>query len=162
MPSWPSSFCSRAEAARGPEPFARGPGCSRGRGSGMIRWCNQRRLDGNFSVLMRVAAGGEPPVLVAGPRPRSRAGRRLREPAGFDKWLGDIRREATAQGSLAGLSPPRWRGGVSYDPGIISRDRGQRVFKQSFEEFSGRMVSRGRLTQGAAKLRQYAPTLARD
>lgn len=47
-----------------------------------------------------------------------------RDPAGFEKWLGDIKREARAQGIPAraveiGLA------GVSYDPYVISRDQSQ-------------------------------------
>ena len=63
-----------------------------------------------------------------------------RDPAGFEKWLDDVRQEAVAQGISraavdAGLS------GVTFDPGILRRDRGQGVFKQSFEQFAGRMIS---------------------
>ncbi|MGO4706015.1 lytic transglycosylase domain-containing protein [Microvirga sp. 2MCAF38] len=83
-----------------------------------------------------------------------------RDPAGFDKWLGDIRNEAAAQGiSLeairAGLS------GVTFDPSVIGKDRGQGVFKQSFEQFSGRMVSPYRLRMGASLLKKHAGILSR-
>ena len=83
-----------------------------------------------------------------------------RDPAGFDKWLGDIRQEAAAQGISqaaiqAGLS------GVTFDQGVINKDRGQGVFKQSFEQFAGRMVSAGRLKGGANMLKRHAATLAR-
>ena len=83
-----------------------------------------------------------------------------RDPAGFEKWLGDIRQEAAAQGISqaaiqAGLS------GVTFDQGVISKDRGQGVFKQSFEQFAGRMVSAGRLKGGANMLKRHAATLAR-
>ncbi|MGO4572563.1 lytic transglycosylase domain-containing protein [Microvirga sp. 2TAF3] len=83
-----------------------------------------------------------------------------RDPAGFEKWLGDIRQEAIQQGIApdavnAGLS------GVSFDQTVIRKDRGQGVFKQSFEQFAGRMVSPYRLKTGAALLRRHAGTLAR-
>jgi lytic murein transglycosylase len=83
-----------------------------------------------------------------------------RDPAGFDKWLGDIRQEAAAQGISqaaiqAGLS------GVTFDQSVINKDRGQGVFKQSFEQFAGRMVSAGRLRGGANMLKRHAATLAR-
>ena len=83
-----------------------------------------------------------------------------RDPAGFEKWLGDIRQEAAAQGISqaaiqAGLS------GVTFDQGVINKDRGQGVFKQSFEQFAGRMVSAGRLKGGANMLKRHAATLAR-
>jgi lytic murein transglycosylase len=83
-----------------------------------------------------------------------------RDPAGFEKWLGDIRREAIAQG----ISPRAVEVGlanVSYDPGTIRKDRGQGVFRQSFEQFSARMISPSRVNGGNARLRQYAGLLSR-
>ena len=51
-----------------------------------------------------------------------------RDPAGFDAWLGNIKKEAAAKGISeaainAGLA------NVTYDPSIVSRDHGQRVFR---------------------------------
>ncbi|HEY0235438.1 MAG TPA: lytic murein transglycosylase [Afipia sp.] len=77
----------------------------------------------------------------------------------FDTWLDDVRREAAAQGisqntiasSLQGITP---------DSSVLSRDRGQQVFSQSFEEFSGRMVP-PRLASGANKMKQYGSVLGR-
>ena len=43
---------------------------------------------------------------------------------------------------------------------MLSRDQSQRVFSQSFEEFSGRMVP-PRLTRGANMLKQYGSVLSR-
>ncbi|HZH51318.1 MAG TPA: lytic murein transglycosylase [Microvirga sp.] len=83
-----------------------------------------------------------------------------RDPAGFEKWLDDIRREAVQQG----ISPEAVRiglAGVTFDQSVINKDRGQRVFKQSFEQFAGRMVSAYRLRTGAAMLKRHAGTLAR-
>jgi len=83
-----------------------------------------------------------------------------RDPAGFEKWLGDIRQEAAAQG----ISPEAIRqglSGVTFDQSVINRDRGQGVFKQSFEQFAGRMVSPARLKGGANMLRRHAGLLAR-
>lgn len=83
-----------------------------------------------------------------------------RDPAGFDKWLDDIRAEAAEKGISAeairiGLN------GVTFDPNVIRKDRGQGVFKQSFEQFSGRMVSSYRLKMGANLLKKHAGTLSR-
>lgn len=83
-----------------------------------------------------------------------------RDPAGFEKWLGDIRQEAAAQG----ISQEAIRvglAGVTFDQNVIKRDRSQGVFKQSFEQFAGRMVSANRLRLGASMLRKHAATLAR-
>jgi lytic murein transglycosylase len=82
------------------------------------------------------------------------------DPAGFEKWLGDIRREAAAQG-ISQQAINVGLAGVEYDPGIIRRDRGQRFFKQSFEEFSAKMVPPYRVQRGTALLRQHAGLLSR-
>jgi lytic murein transglycosylase len=49
---------------------------------------------------------------------------------------------------------------LTPDPKVISYDRGQHVFKQSFEQFSGRMVP-PRLGRGARLLHQYDATFRR-
>ena len=77
----------------------------------------------------------------------------------FDAWLTDFKNEAAAKGIsqsaiASGLS------GVTLDQAVLSRDRSQRVFNQSFEEFSGRMVP-PRLTRGASMMKQYGSVLAR-
>jgi lytic murein transglycosylase len=83
-----------------------------------------------------------------------------RDPAGFEKWLGDIRREALAQG-ISARAVEAGLAGVSYDQGTMRRDHGQGVFRQSFEQFSGRMISPSRVNGGQARLRQYAGVLSR-
>jgi lytic murein transglycosylase len=77
----------------------------------------------------------------------------------FDAWLDDFKNEAAAKGVsrsaiASGLS------GVTLDQAVLSRDRSQRVFSQSFEEFSGRMVP-PRLTRGANMMKQYGSVLGR-
>jgi lytic murein transglycosylase len=83
-----------------------------------------------------------------------------RDPAGFEHFMSDIRREAAAKG----VSPQAISislDGLAFDPGIVSHDRGQKVFRQTFEEFSARMINKFRLSKGASLLRQYAGPLAR-
>jgi lytic murein transglycosylase len=78
----------------------------------------------------------------------------------FEAWLEAFKREAAAQG----ISQPTLAvalNGLSYDPNVIARDRGQQVFRQSFEEFSGRMISPERMRKGANMLKQYAGTFVR-
>jgi membrane-bound lytic murein transglycosylase B len=77
----------------------------------------------------------------------------------FQAWLDDFKNDAAAKGVsqsaiAAGLN------GVTLDQAVLSRDRSQRVFNQSFEEFSGRMVP-PRLTRGANMMKQYGSVLAR-
>jgi lytic murein transglycosylase len=49
---------------------------------------------------------------------------------------------------------------VTLDQSVLSRDHSQKVFSQTFEEFSGRMVP-PRLTRGANMLKQYGSVLGR-
>jgi lytic murein transglycosylase len=82
-----------------------------------------------------------------------------RDPAGFEAWLAGFKGEAAANGisgsAISALD------GVSYDPGIVAKDHGQHVFRQSFEQFAGRMVNSYRLHKGHALIKQYAATFAR-
>jgi lytic murein transglycosylase len=77
------------------------------------------------------------------------------DPAGFPAWLDGIKKEAAAQGigaqGLAALDD------VTYDQNTISHDRGQKVFKQTFEEFSGRMVNAFRIKRGQQVIKKYQP-----
>jgi lytic murein transglycosylase len=78
----------------------------------------------------------------------------------FDAWLEAFKREAATQG----ISQPTLTSalsGLSYDPNVIARDRGQQVFQQTFEEFSGRMISPERMRKGSNMLKQYAGTFVR-
>jgi lytic murein transglycosylase len=77
----------------------------------------------------------------------------------FDAWLDDVRKEAAAKG----ISPSAIQAGltgVTPDKNVLSRDQSQKVFSQSFEEFSGRMVP-PRLTRGSNMLKQYGSVLSR-
>ena len=82
-----------------------------------------------------------------------------RDPAGFDSWLKDFKRQAAAEG----ISPSAISAldGISFDPGIVAKDHSQHVFQQSFEQFSGRMVNTYRLHKGHALIKQYAATFAK-
>ena len=79
--------------------------------------------------------------------------------ASFEAWLDEFKTEAAAKGIsqstiASGLS------GVTPDKSVLSRDQSQRVFSQSFEEFSGRMIP-PRLTRGSNMLKQYGSVLSR-
>jgi lytic murein transglycosylase len=77
----------------------------------------------------------------------------------FGDWLEGVKQEAAAQG-ISQRTIQSALAGVTYDPGIIARDHAQGVFRQSFEQFSGRMVP-PRLSRGAKLLKQYAPVFGR-
>jgi lytic murein transglycosylase len=78
---------------------------------------------------------------------------------GFPAFIADMKKEAAAKGisskGLAALND------LTVDDKVLAADRNQKVFKQSFEEFSGRMISKDRLVKGARMLSQHADTLKR-
>jgi lytic murein transglycosylase len=77
----------------------------------------------------------------------------------FTAWLQGVKQEAAGQG-ISQRTIQSALSGVTYDPSVIARDRAQGVFKQSFEQFSGRMVP-PRLARGARLLQQYSATFSR-
>ncbi len=77
----------------------------------------------------------------------------------FESWLEGVKREAAAKG-ISQRAIEYGLEGVSFDQGVIRRDRGQKVFKQSFEEFSERMIN-PRLKLAANAMRRHAGLLAR-
>jgi lytic murein transglycosylase len=77
----------------------------------------------------------------------------------FDAWLADFKTDAAAKGIsqqaiTAGLT------GVTLDQSVLNRDKSQKVFTQTFEEFSGRMVP-PRMTRGSNMMKQYGSVLSR-
>ena len=83
-----------------------------------------------------------------------------RDPAGFEKWLGDIRQEAVAQGIQpravdAGLA------GVTFDQAVMRKDRGQGAFRVPFDQFVKTRVTAGRVARARGQLRQRADLFAR-
>jgi membrane-bound lytic murein transglycosylase B len=119
----------------------------------------QRRIDSVrnslvFRCLFSAAALGAV-MMISGPPA-------LAAPCGtgsFQAWLDDFKTEAAAKG-ISQAAITSGLNGVTLDQGVLSRDRSQKVFSQSFEEFSGRMIP-PRLTRGANLLKQYGSVLGR-
>lgn len=78
----------------------------------------------------------------------------------FERWLSDFRKEALAAG-ITRQTVSRVLDDMTLDPGIISRDRKQSFFSQTFTAFSGRLISGGRIKNGQARLKQYADLFVR-
>jgi lytic murein transglycosylase len=78
----------------------------------------------------------------------------------FDRFLADLKQRAVAEGvsqrTLAAAGPY-----LTYDQGIVNRDRGQRVFGQIFTQFAGRMAAPFRMQQGQAHIKTYSAAFAR-
>ena len=81
-----------------------------------------------------------------------------RDPAGFPAWLSKIRQEAIAQG-ISERAVDEGLSGVTFDQNVVRHDHGQGVFRQSFEQFSQRMVP-PRLGRARALEKRYAPVFA--
>ena len=79
--------------------------------------------------------------------------------SGFPAWLDQFKQDAAAQGISQRVISSSLDD-VTYDRNTIQHDRGQGVFRQSFEQFSGRMVP-PRVKKGAGLVRQYAGLLGR-
>ena len=79
---------------------------------------------------------------------------------GFERWLAAFKQEALANGvsqsTLAAAEPF-----MEFDQQVVNRDRGQKVFSQTFLEFSKRMAEGHRIGQGAQRLKQNAALFQR-
>jgi lytic murein transglycosylase len=71
----------------------------------------------------------------------------------FASWLQGVKQEAAAHG-ISQRTIQSALESVAYDPGVIARDHAQGVFRQSFEQFSGRMVP-PRMARGRRMMQQY-------
>jgi lytic murein transglycosylase len=78
----------------------------------------------------------------------------------FDAWLSAFRQEAITSGitreTLAEAAPL-----MKIDNAVLSKDRGQHVFTQTFVEFADRMAEGYRLSQSKDRIRKNAATFTR-
>lgn len=78
----------------------------------------------------------------------------------FAQFLQGVKAEAIAKGVSADIAQAALRN-AAIDNKVLSRDRAQGVFRQTFLEFSKRSVSSNRMQVGAKKIKQYAKVFAR-
>jgi membrane-bound lytic murein transglycosylase B len=78
----------------------------------------------------------------------------------FEQWLDQFKREAVAEGVS-----PRTIAAAShhmvYDQSVVNKDRGQKVFSQTFLEFSDRMVAKHRIDGGVQRIAKNRPLFQR-
>jgi lytic murein transglycosylase len=113
-------------------------------------------------------AAQRPPAAATAPRPPGAPVATAPSPraaschngANFDRFLAELKQQATAQGvsqqTLSETGPY-----LVYDQGIVNRDRGQRVFGQIFTEFAGRMAANFRMQNGQQHIKTYSAAFAR-
>jgi lytic murein transglycosylase len=75
-------------------------------------------------------------------------------------FLNGVKAEAVSKGASASAVDEALAG-AQIDQKVLSRDRAQGVFRQTFLEFSQRTVSQARLDIGRQKIKQYADVFAR-
>jgi lytic murein transglycosylase len=96
-------------------------------------------------VLMGSAANAAAPCRTSGP---------------YESWLAAFEHEAVANGvsqrTVSEVAPY-----LTYDQRIVNIDHGQRVFTQTFLEFSDRMAAAYRIQTGAAKIKTLANVFSR-
>ncbi|MFT0859725.1 lytic murein transglycosylase [Ancylobacter sp. G4_0304] len=101
------------------------------------------------------AAGIALTLLPAAPAMAATCGN---DASGFERWLGEFRREAAGAGISA--SALRALDGVTYSTQVIGLDRNQKHFSVPFEQFVANRVTKGRIAKGKQMLKQYAGPLA--
>jgi lytic murein transglycosylase len=79
--------------------------------------------------------------------------------SGFKAWVQDFKKDAAAQG-ISRATVDAALANVKYSTATIRLDRNQKVFKQSFETFSGRMIP-PRMARAKSQLAKNAKVLAR-
>jgi len=105
------------------------------------------------AVIALAVAGA---VLIAG-TPAFAA--QCNHKVGFNGFIADFKKEGAGRGiSNRGLTA---LDGLSVDDKVVAADRNQKVFKQSFEQFSSRMISKDRLVKGAKLMQQHSETIKR-
>jgi lytic murein transglycosylase len=91
-------------------------------------------------------------LLIALMAPHAAHAAPCRTSENYQSWLAAFEHEALAKGiSAAAIAAAR--PGLTYEQRIVNIDRGQRVFTQSFLEFSGRMANSYRIDQGSARIK---------
>ncbi len=78
----------------------------------------------------------------------------------YESWLAGFEREALAQG-ISQRTIDEAAPYLTYDQRIVNIDRGQRVFTQTFLQFSDRMAAAYRIQRGSALIKKYQPVFAR-
>ncbi len=97
------------------------------------------------SLLLGTAARADVPCRTSG---------------SYESWLAGVEREAAAAG-ISQRAIAEARPYLTYDQRIVNIDHGQRVFTQTFVEFSDRMAAAYRISRGQELIKKYGPVFAR-
>jgi len=118
--------------------------------TGMKTWLFAAALTTSLTGV--AFAQTRPPAAAAPMAPQGAAGQVCSNNGqGFDQWLAGFKQQAIQQG-VSPRTVATALAGITYDANVVGTDRGQKVFGQSFFEFSDRMVAAYRITQGRQKI----------
>ena len=105
-------------------------------------------------MLRLTMAGVATTLLLASPALAQRAA--CHKGASFEQWLDAFKREAVADGvSQRAIAAAAHL--MVYDQQVVNKDRGQKVFSQTFLEFSDRMVAKHRIDGGIQRIAKNRP-----
>jgi lytic murein transglycosylase len=114
-----------------------------------------RRVGGALTLAIMVAVTTA--MLCAAPARAASCGDTA---DGFDDWLANFKRYAASLGISRSVIDASLSD-VVYDDSVISHDRGQGAFHQSFAQFAGKRVSSYRIKKGRNMLLSYAEPFER-
>lgn len=72
----------------------------------------------------------------------------------FDAWMKGFRADA-AKAGISERTIAIALDGITFDPGIIARDRRQGFFSQTFLDFSGKLATEGRVVSGRRQIKRH-------
>jgi lytic murein transglycosylase len=104
--------------------------------------------------LAETAAGARPKPAPAPEAPPPSNARNCQTTTPFPRWIEDFKKEARADG-IKPATIQAMIGGMTPDPGIISRDRKQSFFSQTFLDFYGKLANKGREQTGRTYLQKH-------
>ena len=112
-------------------------------------------------LLLSTATHAQTPGQVPAQAPAEPAAQvPCRTSGPYNSWLAGLEREAQA-GGVARSTISEAAPYLTYDQRIVNIDRGQRVFTQTFLQFSERMAANYRIVRGEQLIKKYAAVFAR-
>jgi lytic murein transglycosylase len=98
-------------------------------------------------------------AFLTGPTPSFAAAACGNDGSGFSAWVEGFKADAKAQG-ISQRTIDAALGNAKYSTATIRLDRNQNVFRQTFEQFSGRMIP-PRMARAKSQMQKHATTFAK-
>ncbi len=120
----------------------------------------RERMIGKRAVLAGFAMLTAVTLAVLAQAAPAHAAPACRNTGNFDRWLDEFKQEAAREG-ISRQTIAAALDGMTLDPKVLQRDRGQGVFQQPFIIFAGRMTGTGRYQNGLRQMKNNAQLLTR-